>query len=218
MTQDSPSAQIPLNGGAAIVTYDNRKWGKLEKDREGIISLDQLNGPGYAAIVAERVGIPSGVAVDNLLEELRKKHPDLEVPLREMRTVNGHDVCCLRYSFRVNEVPMIVYAYCYGGLAGTLQVRTCTSAATFDECEADFTQLLNGLEIRPSTHPALSRMGQGVGFAGRVTVMALPALGLGLFRFLLRMDWRTALLFGAGLAVGVFAFAWVYDLVKYKLR
>jgi len=122
---DDSLEQIQLNGGAAAVSYDPRKWGKLEKDKNGIISLDQLNGAGYAAIVAERVGIPSGVAVDNSLEDLRKKRPGLAVLSRETRTVSGHDVCCLKYSFRVKDLDMIVYAYCYGGLAGTVQVRTC---------------------------------------------------------------------------------------------
>jgi len=47
---------------------------------------------------------------------------------------------------------MIVYAYCHGGLAGTLQVRTACTVAAFEECEADFTELLNGLEAVSYTH------------------------------------------------------------------
>ena len=217
MTDDSRQ-QIQLNGGTAAVSYDTRKWGKLEKDKDGIISLDQLNGAGYAAIIAERIGIPHGVAVDNLLEELGKKHPGLTVLSRETRTVSGREVCCLKYSFRVKDLDMIVYEYCYGGLSGTVQVRTCASAAAFDACEPDFTELLNGLQIRPSAHPTLARMIQSVGFAGKVTAMAAPVLGIGLVRFLLRTDWRTALLIAAGITVGFFLFVWVYDLVKYQLR
>jgi hypothetical protein len=218
LSTDAPAvAQIQLNGGSATVSYDSRKWGKLEKDKKGIISLDRLNGDGYAAIIAERVGVPTGVAIEDLLEELRTLHPDLAVLSRETRTVSGHEVCCLKYSTRVKDLDMIVYAYCFGGLAGTLQIRTCTTAATFNECEPDFTELLNGLEIRPSTYPRLVRMRQGFGFAAMVTMMAIPALSFGLFRFLLNTDWHTALLLAAGLTVGFFLFIWIYDLVKYKL-
>jgi len=125
MPETGRTAQIELNGGAAIVSYDPQKWGKLEKDKNDIVSLDRLVGAGYAAIIAERVGIPSGQAVDDILEELKKKHSDLVVLSRELRTVHGQEVCCLKYGFRVNDLDMMVYAYCHGGLAGTLQVRTC---------------------------------------------------------------------------------------------
>ena len=212
------TAQIELNGGAATVSYDTGKWGKLEKDRDGIVSLDRTVGAGCAAIIAERLGVPTGAAVDQLIVELREKHPDLTVVSRETRTVGGHEVCCLKYSFQVKDLPMMVYAYCHGGLAGTLQIRTCTTVATFDECEPDFTELLNSLEIRPSAHPLLARMTQGMGFATQVTMVAAPVLGIALFRLWLRTDWHTTLLLAPCLALGVFLFAWVYDLVKYKLR
>ena len=218
MPETAQTAQIQLNGGAAIVSYDPQKWGKLEKDKEGIISLDRVVGAGSAAIIAERIGIPSNVAVDDILEELKKKHPDLQVSLRETRTVNGQEVCCLKYGWRVNDLDMIVYAYCHGGLAGTLQVRTACTVAAFEECEADFTELLNGLEVRPVAHPGLVRMRQGMGFAAKVTGLAVPVLGIALFRFWIRTDWKSALLITAGIAAGLFVFAWGYDLVKYKLR
>jgi len=218
MPETGRTAQIELNGGTAIVCYDPQKWGKLEKDKEGIISLDRVVGAGCAAIIAEGIGIPSKVAVDDILEELKKKHSDLQVLSREGRTVNGQEVCCLKYGFRANDLDMIVYAYCHGGLAGTLQVRTCCTVAAFDECEADFTELLNGLEIRPTAHPGLARMRQGMGFAAKVTVLAAPVLGIALFRFWIRTDWKIALLITAGIAAGLFVFAWGYDVVKYKLR
>jgi len=218
MPETGRTAQIQLNGGAAIVSYDPQKWGKLETDKEGIISLDRLVGAGCAAIIAEGIGIPSNVAVEDILEELKKEHSDLQVFSRELRTVNGQEVCCLKYGFRVQELDMIVYAYCHGGLAGTLQVRTCCTVAAFEECEADFTELLNGLEVRPTAHPGLARMRQGMGFAAKVTVLAAPVLGIAWFRFWLRTDWKMALLISAGMAAGLFVFAWGYGLVKYKLR
>jgi hypothetical protein len=218
MPETGRTAQIQLNGGAAIVSYDPQKWGKLETDKEGIISLDRLVGAGCAAIIAEGIGIPSNVAVEDILEELKKEHSDLQVFSRELRTVNGEEVCCWKYGFRVQELDMIVYAYCHGGLAGTLQVRTCCTVAAFEECEADFTELLNGLEVRPTAHPGLARMRQGMGFAAKVTVLAAPVLGIAWFRFWLRTDWKMALLISAGMAAGLFVFAWGYGLVKYKLR
>jgi hypothetical protein len=124
----------------------------------------------------------------------------------------------LKYGFGVKELDMIVYAYCHGGLAGTLQVRTSCTVAAFDECEADFTELLNGLQVRPVAHPGLARMRQGLGFAAKVTALAAPVLGIGLFRFWIRTDWKIALLITAGIAAGLFVFAWGYDVVKYKLR
>jgi len=61
MPETGRNAQIQLNGGAAIVSYDPQKWGKLETDKEGTISLDRLVGAGNAAIIAEGIGIPSNV-------------------------------------------------------------------------------------------------------------------------------------------------------------
>jgi hypothetical protein len=104
--------------------------------------------------------------------------------LRETPTVKGHEVCCLKYSRCMKDMELVVYAYCFGGLAGTLRVRTCTTTATFDECEADVTELLNSLEIRRTAHPTLARMGQGLGFAALTTLGAAPVLGRGSLSFL----------------------------------
>ena len=213
MPETGRTAQIELNRGTAIVSYHPRKWGKVEKDKEGIVSLDRVVGAGFAAIIAKGIGIPSNVAVDDILEELQKKHSDLKVMSREMCTVHGQEVCCLKYGFRVNDLDMIVYAYCHGGPAGTLQVRKYCTVAAFGECEVDFTELLNSLQVRPVAHRGLARMRQGMGFAAKVTMLAAPVLGIALFRF-----WKIALLITAEIAAGLFVFACGYDVVKYKLR
>ena len=215
----SPSLKrIDVNGGAAAVSYDPQKWGSLKQGGDGIISLDHLAGAGCAAIIAESVGIPSGEAVDSVLEEVRQKHPGLTVLFREMRSVNGHEVCCLKYQVRMDDLDMIVYLYCHGGIAGTIQVRTCTTVATFDECESDFSELLNGLEIHSSPHPGLARARQRMMLAVRVTVLSMPVLGIAFVRFFIRTGWRTAALFTTALTIGVFAAAWIYGAVKYKLE
>lgn len=213
-----PRVQIELNRGAAAVSYDPEKWGKMENDGDGMISLDRTAGAGSAVIIAERLGVPSSVAVDTVIEELRQKHPDLKVVSREMRTVNGHEVCSVKYGFRLKDLDMIVYAYCYGGLAGTLQVRTCCAVAAFDECERDFTELLASLQIRPSAHPRLARLSQGMGFAAKATLVCGPVLGFAFLRFFFRTDLRTGLLFTGVLTAGLFVFAWIYDSVKFKLK
>jgi hypothetical protein len=209
-------AQIELNGGAASVAYDPGKW-SIEKDSGGVVSLDRLAGPGSAAVISETIGISTAAAVDTLLEELTGKHPGMKLLSREMRTIGGHRICRLKYSFQVEALEMIVDASCYSGLAGTVQIRTCTSAASFEECEPDFTELLNGLRIRPIAHPDLLRATRGMRFAARVTFLCLPVIAIAFLRFLIRTHWRTALLIAAGLTVVIFAIAWTYQRVKYRL-
>jgi len=201
--------KIPFHGGAVTVSYDSRKWGTPETGRDGIVSLDRVAGEGSAGIVAERVGIPTERAVDSIWEDAKQKHPEAEMLCREKRTVNGQEVACLRYSLNIKTLPMILYLYVYGGVDGTVQVRTCSTAESFDRCEPDFTEFLNGLEIRPPRFPWLARAGQTVGFAGRVAIAALPVLGVALFRFGIRLGWKLGLLWTAVLAAGVFAAGWI---------
>ena len=182
------TAKIELNRGAATVSYDTRKWGKLEKVNQDEFTLDRLVGPGVAIVISERIGIPSEMAANSVLEELKGKHPDLQVLSRETRTVSDHEVCCLKYSLAGEGAEYIVYTYIYGGLAGTLQLRTCTSAAEFAECEADFNEFLNSLELRPIAHPLLARVRQGFGFASTGTVSAAGSVvGVGVWYL---TDWK----------------------------
>jgi hypothetical protein len=212
------SRQISLNGGAVSVWYDTRKWGPPETGEDGIVSLDRLAGDGSVALIAERMGIPSEVAVNDILEDARKKHPELQILCRDTRIVNGRQVSCLKYSCMVNAIPMIVYTYCYGGIAGTVQARAAASAASFDECEPDFTQLFDSLEIRPPAFPRLARMGQTLGFAGHVAAGALPVLGFALIRFSTHTRWESALLWTALLSLGVFVAGWLYAVFKLRLK
>jgi hypothetical protein len=210
------TAKIELNRGAAAVSYDSRKWGKLEKVNADEFTLDRLTGPGVAILISERIGIPSEMAAKEVLEELKAKHPDLQVLSRETRSVSGHEVCCVKYSLSRDGAEYIVYTYIYGGLAGTLQLRTCTSAANFAECEADFTEFLNGLEIRLVAHPLLARVRQGFGFASvGVVGAAWSIVGVGIWYL---TDWKFALPLSGGMAVALFLWIWIYDVVKFKLR
>ena len=210
--------QISLNRGAITVSCDTRKWSPPETDADGVVSLDRLAGTGTVALIAERIGIPSEVAVDDILDDARKKHPELEILSREERTVNGRQVSFLKYRCAANGLPMILLLCCYGGTAGTLQVRAAASAATFDECEADFTELMNSLEIRPPRFPGLARMGQHLAFAGRVALGALPVLGVAVFRFSNHAGWRSALLWTGILAACVFVVGWVYAARKLRVK
>jgi hypothetical protein len=210
--------ELQLLGATASVWYDSRIWGEPETDSDGVVSLDRVVGAGYAVIITEQGGAPSDLVADTLFEELKKKYPELEVLLREKRIVNGQEVWCLKYSMVSKETPVILFVYLYSGLSGTVQVRTCAGAASFDECEADFTQLLNSLQIRRPKHPLFVQMRRTVGIAGRVFLLALPAVGGGLFRFAGHMSWKYALLWGGVLAVGVFLAAWGYAMVKLRLK
>lgn len=208
---------IPVNGGTVNLFYDPQKWGAPEVDSKGIITLDYLPDDGYAAIIAETVGAPSDLVLDQVLEDVAKKHSDLKIPLREKRTVNGREISCAKCSLTWNEIPMILYLYCFGGLAGTVQIRTCSSAARFDQSEPDFNELLNSLRVEPLKHPLLTRMRQLLRFEGYVAVAASPALGVALFRFGDHMTWQYALLWTAVLAVAVFIAGW-FHARKWRLK
>ncbi len=210
-------SRVQFNSGAATVSYDPEKWGAPETDNEGLITLDH-NGPGSAVLIAERLGVPADRASDGLIEEFQKKHPETKVLLREKRTVNGHEVVCLKLSFTVTEIPLILYLYCFGGLSGTMQVRTCVEAPHFEQCESDFGELLNSLEIRPTKHAGLVRMWQSMRFARLVLLLALPVIGITFLRFWLRAQLETALWVAAALAAGIFLFAWLFDLIKFRLK
>lgn len=208
-------SQIQLNGGAASVSFDTDKWSAPRTDGQGIITLDLLSGSGSASIRAERVVVDSGAVVDGLLEETRKKHGELTILLREKRTVRDCEVSCVKYSISQDGVPWIVSFYCCGGLAGTFRI-TAAAASAFAECESDFTELLNGLEIRPLRHAAMARIGQSMRYACRATRIAAPALASGAFTFFIRMNFRIAVLASAALAAGFFLAVSVYGLVKFK--
>jgi len=217
MTDDSAKQRISFNDGTVTVSYDPRKWGSPETDKNGTVSLDRI-GDGFAAVVAERVGVPAALAAESVVEDTKKKHPDAEILCRETRIVNGQEVWCLKFSFVASGLTMILYTYCYAGLSGTVQVRTCATSAGFEECEPDFDEFLNSLEIRPPKHPFIARLRQEFGIAGRVVGLAVPALGAALFKLGGHMDWSSALLWTAALAAGVFLAAFVYILVKWKLQ
>jgi uncharacterized membrane protein len=210
-------SQVEFNDGAVSVRYDPQKWGAPETDKDGLITLDRV-GPGTAVLIGEKVGVPANRVCDTIIEEYIKLHPETKVLLRENRTVNGHEGVWLKLSCSAKDIPMIMSIYCFGGLAGTVQVRTVAPAASFDECEPDFNELLNSLEIKPIKHPTLMRMWQGVRFARLLFVLALPTMGF----VLIKLAFRTHLLYAIGLtlafAVAIFLFGWIYELVKYRLK
>jgi hypothetical protein len=206
-----------LNGGAMTVWYDPEKWGAPETDQEGIITLDH-HGPGSAVLIAEQVGVPTDRAADDIIEEFRQKHPELQVALREKRTVAGQEVACLKLAFTVTEIPVILYMYCYGGLAGTVQVRTCAETRSFDECERHFTELLNGLEIRPVAHSGLVRVRQSMRFGSLVMSLATPLIGIVFVRLWIRTHLETAVWGSLALAAATFLFGCLYDLIKFRLK
>jgi len=201
-----------------VVSYDRRKWGNPGKKASGSISIERAGGVGTAAIIAEREGIPTTMLADGLLEELGKEHPGLKLLFRETRRINGRELCCLKCSCQVNGIDLVLYVYCFGGLAGSFQIRTCARASAFDECEPDFSELMNSLEIRPLAHPALARLRHDMRFAVRVTRASLLVIVFGSLGIYFRANLRAALLIAAGLTIGVFAIAAIFGRRKYEME
>jgi hypothetical protein len=210
-------SRVQLNGGAVTVWYDPEKWGAPETDKEGMVRLDH-HGPGSALLIAEEAGIPTERAADSIIEDFRLKYPELQVLLREKRTVAGHEVTCLKFGFTVSETPLILYMYCYGGLVGTVQVRTFAETQNFEECERHFTELLNGLEIRPSKYASLARLRQSIRFGAMVASLSTPVIAIVFLRMWLRTHLDTAMWVSGAMVTAMFLFGALYDLIKFRLK
>ena len=135
--------------GDFLIWYNPAKW-RLEKSRTpdemGHFSL--IGTDGYAMIVSEGLPIPTESLKRIALDNAKDAAPDARIVSEETRVVNGKEITCLVMEGTIEKIPFTYYGYYYGGKQGTIQVLTFTGQALFAKYKDDFTEFLNGLEIK----------------------------------------------------------------------
>ena len=140
--------QIELNGGKLVISYDARKWKQQKSDDPNRPTFALLRGGGYAMAVVEKLAIPTDSLPDIALSNARNAAPDAKIISQEKRVVSGTLVWCLKIQGTLKGIPFEYYGYYYGGKAGTIQLITYTGSSLFEEYQKDFTEFLNGLQIK----------------------------------------------------------------------
>jgi hypothetical protein len=201
--------------GRISLSYDPRKWSAPKVDDDGDTTLEHIQSGAFAAVSTEKLGFPLDAEFNNAMKHFRKKHPDAKV-VREKRTVNAQQVWCCKTSFAADSTPFMLYGYYYGGVAGTVHVAVCATQEKFGEYEAEFTDFLNSLEIKPPKHALMTRIWESASWAAIFAILFAVLFGL-------RMAWRHELGFAtaSGEAIAVLSavlFAGVFVYYFYKIR
>jgi hypothetical protein len=135
--------------GDFTIWYDPTKW-RLQQDRtgddKGHFSL--IGTDGYAMVIAEGLAIPSESLKQIALQNAQDAASDARIVSEEKRIVNGTEVICLVIEGTIQQIPFTYYGYYYGGKQGTIQMLTFTGQNLFAKYKPDFTEFLNGLEIK----------------------------------------------------------------------
>jgi hypothetical protein len=141
--------QLTFNDGKFVVSYDARKWQNGKTESPGRYSMEHIKGAGYALIITESIEVPMEALPDIAVGNAKDAAPDAQIVFKEKRVVHGVELYCLKIQGTIKEVPFIYYGYYYSGKGGTIQLLTYTTPPLLGDYEQDFTELLNGLEIRP---------------------------------------------------------------------
>ena len=99
-------------------------------------------------VLSEGISIPISSLKKIALENAKAVAPDSKIVSEETRIVNGKEVLCLILEGTVEQIPFTYYGYYYGGKQGTIQVITFTGQSLFAKYKKEFTEFLNGLEIK----------------------------------------------------------------------
>ena len=142
------TAVLPVNDKAEV-RYDRAKWREAKSGEPGRFRFRHLKGDAYALIIAERIAVDPDALPEIAIHNARKADPDAHITLKEKRTVNGVDVCFLKFEAVVSGVPLTYYGYYYAGGAGTIQILTYTGQSLVQEYEADMLEFLNGFHVNP---------------------------------------------------------------------
>ena len=145
----SARASSTPDRGDFVIWYDESKW-QLEKrtSDDGNTHLRLLRSDGYAMIISEGIPIPIASLRKIALENAKTAATDARIVSEETRMVNGKEVLAMVIDGTINQIPFRYYGYYYSGKQGTIQFITYTSQNLFDKYKKDFTDLLNGLEIK----------------------------------------------------------------------
>lgn len=140
------SATLDLGHGA-VLHYDPAKWQLGQASSPGRHQLEHVSGDGYAMSISERITMPLSSLKAIVLKNAQAAAPDAEITMDQARVVNGVPVTAMQLTGTAHGIPFRYFGYYYAGKAGTLQLITFTGASLFSEYEADFEELLNGLQI-----------------------------------------------------------------------
>ena len=135
--------------GDFVIWYDDTKW-QLENrpNDDDRLHFRLKHTDGYAMVLAEGLPMPLETLKMIALKNAKDAAPDAKLVSEEVRTVNGKEVVALVIEGTVSGIPFRYYGYYYSGKQGTIQFITFTGQNLFDKYKADFTNLLNGLEIK----------------------------------------------------------------------
>jgi hypothetical protein len=134
--------------GFCEVWYDRGKWQQIPPSNPAAeFELIHASREANALIITERIAMPMSALRNAALANARKAAPDIAIEWEQERTVNGARVLAMRLAGTTQGVPFKYYCHYWAGKAGVLQVITFTGANLFNEFQADFTDLLNGLVI-----------------------------------------------------------------------
>jgi hypothetical protein len=145
----SATASYTPDTGDFVIWYDESKW-QMEKrsDDKGHTNLKLLRSDGYAMIISEGIPMPITNLKKIAIENAKFAAPDARIVSEETRMVNGKEVLAMVMDGTIEQVPFRYYGYYYSGKQGTIQFLTYTSQNLFDKYKKEFTDLLNGLEIK----------------------------------------------------------------------
>jgi hypothetical protein len=137
----------PSRGNFGI-WYDETKWrDKAGADPDEKLRFVFIGGDAYVMVLVEEIPIPLDSLKNAALVNARVAAPDAKIVKEEMRTVNGKPVLSMIIQGTVQQIPFTYYGYYYGGKDGAIQVVGFTGQNIFAKYEAEFTKLLDGLEI-----------------------------------------------------------------------
>lgn len=147
--QTTASAAFTPQRGDFVIWYDPNKW-RQERSREGddIGHFKLVGTDGYAMILSEGLPMPTDSIKAIALDNAKEAAPDARIVSEERRTVNGKEVLCMVIQGTIHQIPFTYYGYYYGGKQGAIQVLTFTGQSLFAKHKTDFTEFLNGLEIK----------------------------------------------------------------------
>jgi hypothetical protein len=145
----SATKKVETTRGDFVIWYDDAKW-QLEKatDEDDKLTLRLRRSDGYAMILAEGLPMPIETLKGVALQNAKAAAPDSKIISEETRRVNGKEVKMLIIDGTVSGIPFRYYGYYYSGKQGTIQLITYTGQSLFEKYKLEFTNLLNGLEIK----------------------------------------------------------------------
>jgi hypothetical protein len=164
------SAQLPVHTKSAGATkkvksafgdfalwIDPAKWKQTSEEGANPVAFQGIDTEMIAQVISEKLGVPTDTLEAVALVNARKADPNAKITFREKRSVNGHPVLALQMDATIKDLPFKYYGYYYGGTSGTIQVVTFTLASAFEAHAAEFTALLDGLEISDRELPPLPK-------------------------------------------------------------